>query len=217
MTHYTNVKMRISEGQNDKFKKAFESNSKSITNRFKFSDLHGEDVIALTKSQVDRLVGAYEEKKGMTIRMSKMQLAHNMKIEGGFLPALAGLIPFLTGTVFRGWSFITTGEHGSTKTNWKWVVSKEGKWCVSDRNWWRRLYLGPASGKGFETVGNGLYLMKQGGLYDGRGLILGPNSPFKNIPILGMILWYYFQKKILYTLKMEIDETDVNDGHIYHL
>ena len=50
------------------------------------------------------------------------------------------------------------------------------------------LYLGPASGKGFETVGNGLYLMKQGGLYDGRGLILGPNSPFKNIPILGIIL-----------------------------
>ena len=31
--------------------------------------------------------------------MSKTQLAHNMKIEGGFLPALAGLIPFLTGTV----------------------------------------------------------------------------------------------------------------------
>ena len=50
------------------------------------------------------------------------------------------------------------------------------------------LYLGPASGKGFENVGNGLYLMKQGGLYDGRGLILGHNSPFKNIPILGMIL-----------------------------
>ena len=46
------------------------------------------------------------------------------------------------------------------------------------------LYLGPTSGKGFETVGNGLYLMKQGGMYDDRGLILGPNSPFKNIPIL---------------------------------
>ena len=50
------------------------------------------------------------------------------------------------------------------------------------------LYLGPTSGKGFETVENGLYLMKQGGLYDGRGLILGLNSPFKNISILGMIL-----------------------------
>ena len=49
------------------------------------------------------------------------------------------------------------------------------------------LYLGPARGKGFETAGNGLYLMKQGALYDGRGLILGPYSPFKNITILGMI------------------------------
>ena len=46
------------------------------------------------------------------------------------------------------------------------------------------LYLGPTSGKGFETVGNGLYWMKQGGLYDGRGLILGPNSPFKICPFL---------------------------------
>ena len=50
------------------------------------------------------------------------------------------------------------------------------------------LYLGPRSGKGFETVGNGLYMMKQGGLYDGTGLNLGPNSQFKNVPILGMIL-----------------------------
>ena len=40
------------------------------------------------------------------------------------------------------------------------------------------LYLGPAYGKGFETVGNGRYLMKQGGLYDDKELILGPNSPF---------------------------------------
>ena len=73
--------MQISEGQKYKIKKAFESNSKSITIRFKCFDLYGEDVIALTKSQVDSLVEAYEEKKGMTIRMSKTQLAHNAKIE----------------------------------------------------------------------------------------------------------------------------------------
>ena len=91
--------MRIWEDQKDKIKKAFESNSKSITIRFKFSDLHGEDVIALTKSQVDRLVEAYEEQKDMTVRLSKTQLSYNMKIEGGFLPALAELISFLTGTV----------------------------------------------------------------------------------------------------------------------
>ena len=72
--------MRISEGQKDKIKKAFESNSKYITIHFKCSDMYGEDVIALTKSQVDRLVKAYEEKQGLTIGMSKTQLAHNAKI-----------------------------------------------------------------------------------------------------------------------------------------
>ena len=87
MTHYTNVEKRISEGQKYKLKKAFESNFESITICLTFSDLHGEDVIALIKSQLDRLVEAYEEKKGMTIKISKTQLAHNKKIEGGFLPA----------------------------------------------------------------------------------------------------------------------------------
>ena len=62
--------MQISEGQKDKIKKSFESNSKSITIRIKFSDLHGEDVIALVKAEFDRLVEAYEEKKCMTIRRS---------------------------------------------------------------------------------------------------------------------------------------------------
>ena len=69
MTHYTNIKMRISEDQKEKIKKSFESNSKYITIRFKCCDLYGEDVVALTKSQVDRLVEAYEEKQGLTIRM----------------------------------------------------------------------------------------------------------------------------------------------------
>ena len=31
--------------------------------------------------------------------MSRTQLAYNMKMEGGFLPMLAGLIPLLTETV----------------------------------------------------------------------------------------------------------------------
>ena len=63
MTRYTNINIRISEGQKVKLKKAFESNCESITIRFKFLDLHGEDVIALTNSQVDRLVKTYEERK----------------------------------------------------------------------------------------------------------------------------------------------------------
>ena len=163
MTHYTHIKLRISEGQKDKIKKAFESNSKSITIRFKFSDLYCEEVVALTKSQVDRLVEAYEEKKGMTIRMPKPQLAHYMKIEGEFLPALAGLIPFLTGTVLS--ALGVEALSGLTSTGVQTLIQnglylKKGSGVCRIETDGEGLYLGPASGKGFETVGNALYLMK---------------------------------------------------------
>ena len=136
----TNIKKRISEGKKDKIKKAFESNSKYITIRFQCSDLYGEDVVALTKSQVDRLVEIYEEKKGLTIRMSKTQLAHNAKKRMRIFPSISWIDSISNWnclTSFRSWSFIRIGEYRGTKTNWKWVVSKERKWCASDRNWWR--------------------------------------------------------------------------------
>ena len=59
--------------------------------------------------------------------------------------------------------------------------------CQNETNG-KGLYVGHAGGKAFESVGKGLYLIKQGELYDGRGLISGPNSPFKNIHILSTIL-----------------------------
>ena len=163
MTRYTNFKIRISEDQKDKLKRAFESNCESITIRFKFSDLHGEDVIALTNSQLDRLVKAYEEKKRMTIRMSKTQLAHNMKIEGGFLPALAGLIPFLTGTILPALgvgALLGLASTGVQKLIGNGLCLKNGGSVCRIEIDGEGLYLGPTSSKGFETVGNGLYLMK---------------------------------------------------------
>ena len=136
---------------------------------------------------------AYEEKKAMTIRMSNTQLAHNMKIEGWFLPALAGLIPFLSGTVLPALGVEALSGLASTGVqkvigNGLYLKKESGVCRIETDGEW--LYLGTERGKRFETVGNGLYLTKQGGLYDGRGVILGPNSPFKNILILGMILWY---------------------------
>ena len=147
-----------------------------------------------------------------------MQLAHNMKIEGGFLSALAGLIPFLTGTILPALGVGALSGLASTgvqKLIGNGLYLKKGSGVCRIETDGEGLYLGPTSGKGFETVGNGLYLIIQGGLYDGRGLILALNSSFKNSPILGMILWYYFQKKILYALKIEIDESNSKDGHTY--
>ena len=53
----------------------------------------------MTKSHLDRLKKEYEANKGMKIKMKRRRLAYNMKIEEGFLPMLAGMIPFLTGTI----------------------------------------------------------------------------------------------------------------------
>ena len=114
-----------------------------------------------------------------------------MKIEGGFLPALAGLILFLTGTVLPDLgdgALSGLASTGVRKLIANGLYLKKGSGVCRIETDGEGLYLGPASGKGFETVGNGIYLMKQGGSYHGRGLILGPHSPFKNIPILGMIL-----------------------------
>ena len=127
----------------------------------------------------------------MTIKMSRRQLACNMKLEEGFLPMLAGLIPFITGTVLP--ALGVGALSGLARTGVQKLIGnglylrKGGRDCQieTDGSW---LYLGPGSGKEFEIVVNNLYLIKQGGLYDGRGLIWGPNRPFKDIPILGMSL-----------------------------
>ena len=130
---------------------------------------------------------AYEERKGLKIRMSNTQLAHNAKIEGGFLPSLAGLIPFLTGTVLPALGVGALSglvSYGVQKLIGNGLyLKKESGVCRIETDG-KGLYLGPASGKGFENVGNGLYLMKRGGLYDGSGLILGPNSRLKISPFL---------------------------------
>ena len=52
-------------------------------------------------------------------------------------------------------------------------LKKGGSVCQIETDG-KGLYLGQVSGKGLENVVNSLYLMKQGGLYDGRGLIFRP-------------------------------------------
>ena len=61
------------------------------------------------------------------------------------------------------------------------------------------LYLGPTSDKGFETVGNGLYLVKQGGLYDGWGLIWGETVHIKISPSWYDFVIFLSDKNMIYT------------------
>jgi len=48
--------------------------------------------------------------------------------------------------------------------------------------------LKPYKGSGLGMVGDGLYLKQGGQIVSGHGLLLGPDSLLKNIPVLGWLL-----------------------------
>ena len=109
MTKYINAKVNISEGQKEKLQHAIKANCSAVSIRLGNEDLKGNDIIAVTESQAKKLAKAYENGKGITIRMSSRQLKHNTKVEGGFLCLLAGLaaraLPMLAKTVRCGSPF----------------------------------------------------------------------------------------------------------------
>ena len=92
--------------------------------RLGHEDLKGDDILAVTDSQVRKLANTLENDRGITIRMSSKQLKHNTKIEGGFLGLLAGFavtaLPLvaenrLTGV--RRWCSFRVSPIGSTKSD----------------------------------------------------------------------------------------------------
>lgn len=199
MSRYTNVKVNVSEGQKDKIKKAVQAGT-GVSIRLSHGDLSGEHVLALTQAQVNKMAKAYQSGTGMTIKMSKTQLAHNMKVEGGFLPAILGFLastvaPFLLKTALPGLAtgalsaLASTGVSkalGSGVDGGVLYIKRGGIACkVVPAG--QGLYLAPWQ-KGSSVTASGLYMKTGSGYASGEGLLLGPNSPFQNIPILGMLL-----------------------------
>ena len=130
--------------------------------------------------------------------MSKTQLMHNLKIEGGFLPLRAGLaakaLPILTGTVAPA---LATGalsglaSTGISKLLGSGLYFKKGGSVCKMVPQGEGLYLKPYRGSGLYTLGDGLYLKSGSKFVDGSGLLLGQNNPISkllsNIPLLGPI------------------------------
>jgi hypothetical protein len=194
---YINVKVGLSDGQKNKIKNSISRGAESISIRLSHENLNGDDIIALTKSQINKLEKAIDFSKGVTIKMSKTQIAHNMKIDGGFLPVLAGLaakvLPLLTSTVLPALgvgalSGLASSGVNKILGNGLYLKPKNGGCCCKVETDGCGLYLSPTNGKALESLGSGLYLFKEGRAYDGSGLLLGENSPFKNVPILGLLL-----------------------------
>src|SRR5688572_6754751 len=202
MSRYTNVKVNISEGQKDKIKRALDARCDCVSIRLSHDDLLGEHVLALTHAQINKMKKAYENGTGVTIKMSKTQLDHNTKVEGGFigaiLPFLATAGKFLLSSVLPGLAQGALAGVGSAAAS-KVIDKISGSGVIYIRKGDRTakivqqgegLFLKPWRGSGLDGQGDGLYMKTGKGLFmkTGKGLILGPNSPFSNIPLLGWLL-----------------------------
>ena len=195
MARYTNVKVNISEGQKEKLQHAIKAGCSAVTIRLGHKDLQGNDILAVTNSKAKKLAKADENGRGITIKLSSNQLKHNTEIEGGFLGLLAGLatrsLPTMAKTVLPALgvgALSGLASSGVQKAMGSGLYLKKGR-CVSQvETDGCGLYLKPYKGKGLKGYSDGLYLKQGGKLYDGKGILLGPNSPFTNIPILGAIL-----------------------------
>ena len=195
MTQYINVKVKISEWQKEKLQHALKAGCPTISIRLDHEDLNSNDILAITRTQAKNLAKAHEDGKGITIRMTSKQLKHNMKTEGGFLGLLAGLaaraLPMLAKNVLPalGVGALTgLAASGVQKAMGSGLYLKKGGMVSQVETDGEGLYLKPYKGQALKGYGDGLYLKQGGKLYDGKGLLLSPNSPFANIPILGAIL-----------------------------
>ena len=192
---YVNVRVNILEGQKEKLQHAIQASCSVVSICLGQEDLKGNDIIAVTNSQAKKLAKALENGKGIMIRMTSKQLKHNTKIEGGFLGLLAGLasraLPMIAKTILPALGVVALSglaSSGVQKAMGSGLYLKKGGCVCQVETDSHGLYLKLYKGKRLKS-GHGLYLKPGGKIYyDGEGLLLGPNSPFANVPILGAIL-----------------------------
>ena len=206
---YKEYEVFISSKQKNKLQAALKAKKTKLTIKVQRDSAGAGGVgdkalLLLTKSQIAHIEGAardVKKKKDVTIRMSKRQLRANTTFEGGFLSILAGLAARVLPTLLTGLaSGLVSGliERAVTKKKKRGgdgIYIRKGKHCYranpvkGDGLFLSRHHGGGHGGGGVPTsLGDGLFLRHGRNVYDGKGLILGRNSPFKNIPILGWLL-----------------------------
>ena len=181
MTDYIQIQINLSDGQKDKVRRAIASDE-PVSLRLSHDDLEGNDIIAITRTQLNRMIKAQNEGTGVTLKLSKAQLAHNKTIEGGFIGTLLGLAgvlgPLIASTAASAAPALATGAlSGLATTAVKKIIDRKKK---GDG-----LYL-KKGGCVCEIVveGNGLYLKKGGGLTAvGDGLYLKSGGKLLNVDL----------------------------------
>src|SRR5688572_24110225 len=140
----------------------------------------------ISEGQKDKIKRALEAGcDGVSIRLSHDDLA----TAGKFL--LSSVLPGLaTGALSGLGSAATTKIIDKISGSGGVIYIRKGDRTAKIVRQGEGLFLKPWFGSGLNGQGDGLYMKTGKGLFmkTGKGLILGPNSPFSNIPILGWLL-----------------------------
>ena len=192
---YTPVKVSISQDQIDKLQSSLKSTDAAhlpLSIKIRLRDSNNEHILLLTRAQIARMerMKAKGRRTSITIRFSKRQVEKNLVHRGGFLGLLAGLAARVLPALAKG---LATGLASGAAEK---MLNGGGDGLYLFRSV-HCIKVDPVEGNGLYlyphtsshgSYGDGLYLKRGNTVHRGEGLILGKNSPFKNIPILGWIL-----------------------------
>ena len=181
---YVNVKANVPERFHQRIKNAMTKN-RPLSVRIDVTK-DGEDILLLTQGQMKKISKAISEgKKLVTLRLSRKQVRANVETEGGFLSMLMRLatkvLPVLLSGLATG--AISSGVEKVIAGNGL-FLGRRGMGAAKVEFEGNGIVLTPVQDEGM----NGLYLKHDDQVFQGKGLLLGPGSPFKDIPILGLLL-----------------------------
>ena len=184
---YKAVKVHVPESVHEKLKN-FIVLDKGMPVKIDLQE--GNDILLLTPGQIIKIQNARNlGKKSIILRFSRKQVRANVRHEGGFLSAIISVASTVLPTLLTG---LASGLIGLLAEK---AITKSGS----------GLFLGKR-GRGISQIhlveGGGLYLsplfhpegdydglwMTDGNHTYGAGMILGKDSPFQNLPILGWLL-----------------------------
>ena len=192
---YFEVKTRVPETWHSKLQKLLTEDRRVVPIRINLESEEKEHTLLLTKGQMIKMESAKQlGKKYILLRFSRRQIRANTAHEGGFLSTLIGLASKILPTLLGG---LATGVIGGlaekaisgrgTESGSGLFIAKRGRGTseihiVEGGG----LYLSPPQRN--DDNYEGMYVVHNGEVFRGAGLILGKNSPFQNIPILGWLL-----------------------------
>ena len=190
MPEYTPIKTKVPENWHTKIKTLITEDRRVIPVRVNLGE-EGEDVLLLTKGQLIKMEDARKSgKKHIVLRFSRKQIRANSSHEGGFLATLISMASKILPTLLGGLATGVIGgltEKAISSSGSGLFLSKRGRGSA-------QIHLVEGGGLYLSPIHDdnepyeGLYLKHNGTVYKGKGLLLGKNSPFQNIPLLGWLL-----------------------------